>query len=442
MSTVEDRLSSALHARADLVQAHDLRAPEVPQVTALPPAWRRPAAYAVLAAACVVAVAVPVGLELADKPRETAPADGAGWPVVEDISGYDLDGDGAGDDVTLRVPEDGGRARVDVTYADGRAAYRVLDGATAPTRIIGAAATTIGPQQALVLGGSGNGDVTVLLAEGDELVSPARTEEPFYEGVRDTVVGDVWVDEEVLRSSVSHEGGYVAGQVPDDYAVEAYEWTVTADGLVRGEAMRELCVVGGADPAPCDASGAGTGDQPRFYPGPAEPVGVGDSFTATVADVPWTVSLEGTADGEEVEAGEVELVLTGPGAGARVPIPAGYRPHVDRVLVDLASGFPGILVTQQIGDTDGTMHVYWWDGTTLRDLRVDPGVRLGSAGVTNVTWLNDRGELFTRNGSGEDGAPYRTWRWLLSSENTLTPELVGTYCFDFAADPVTWETCS
>lgn len=59
MTTIEDRLTTALHARADLVAPEDLRPPAFPEVGSPGP---RRWVYAAVAAACAAAIAVPFAL--------------------------------------------------------------------------------------------------------------------------------------------------------------------------------------------------------------------------------------------------------------------------------------------------------------------------------------------------------------------------------------------
>ena len=113
MSTLEDRLSAALAARADLVQSEDLRhAPPPEVVVAL---HRRPVVQLLAAAACAAVVSVPFlfngggdfdPVQPVDTPTPVPPngdeVAGADWPVIYRYDGYDVDGDGAGDRVVIR----------------------------------------------------------------------------------------------------------------------------------------------------------------------------------------------------------------------------------------------------------------------------------------------------------------------------------------------------
>ena len=72
MTGIEDRLAQALRARTDLVTA-DRLTPAEPPVAARPGTpWRRPAAYALVAAACAAAIVLPFAL-VGDGGSEPAP---------------------------------------------------------------------------------------------------------------------------------------------------------------------------------------------------------------------------------------------------------------------------------------------------------------------------------------------------------------------------------
>ena len=93
MSTTEDRLISALAARADQVQPENLRVPEVPQAPAAVTFLRRPAAYAVGIAAAAAAIAAPLlitgvigGLGSDDAPAP--PATNGASPTLEPAAGH------------------------------------------------------------------------------------------------------------------------------------------------------------------------------------------------------------------------------------------------------------------------------------------------------------------------------------------------------------------
>jgi hypothetical protein len=69
MTGTEDRLAQALRARTGLI-THDRLTPAAPPVAAEPrPAWRRPVLYALAAAACAGAIALPFALNAGDGPE-------------------------------------------------------------------------------------------------------------------------------------------------------------------------------------------------------------------------------------------------------------------------------------------------------------------------------------------------------------------------------------
>ncbi len=96
MSTaLEDRLTAALHARAELVQPEDLGHQTLRPATRTP-LWRRPAVVALVAAAAVVAVSVPLVLRGDHTGEHPLPATNGIPQPVHALSG-DVDGDGKPD---------------------------------------------------------------------------------------------------------------------------------------------------------------------------------------------------------------------------------------------------------------------------------------------------------------------------------------------------------
>jgi hypothetical protein len=435
MTTMEERLTSALAARAELVQIEDLRPLEVPDVAARSP-WRRPAAYGLLAAACAAVVLVPVGLATlgGDEDNADPSGEGADWPVSSDISGIDMDGDGLQDAAVMRLPDDSHAARLDVELGSGEHEVLMLDGTGRPS--LGARARTLTDTDALVVYRD-TGEVSVVVLGQDGLVVPPRDGSPFTTGLHDGVLTDVWTDGEKLYSSESHEGGYVAGEIPDDYRVDAFYWRITAEDLIRGEEpLGERCVVDGNDPVPCI-------EGPKFYPGPADPIHAGQSFVGSTDAGDVRVSLEGS-DGEEVEAGEVRLVASLPGGSeVSADVPAGYRPTVDRALLDLGDTW-GLHVSQGMGDSLFTTTLYVYRNGNLEVLEPGPGApfeNAGEGGETVVNWINEDGEIFSRRGQGElDTTRHQIWQWRYVG-GELVPESAGTWCFDWFANPTTWGTC-
>ncbi len=108
MSTLmEDRLTAALRARADLVQPEDLQHHSL-QRTRSTPLWRRPVVIALVAAAAVAAIVVPLALRgdnTTEQPLKLShhwpPAPHHGQPtqkLTDHLTG-DVDGDGIADQI-------------------------------------------------------------------------------------------------------------------------------------------------------------------------------------------------------------------------------------------------------------------------------------------------------------------------------------------------------
>ncbi len=136
MTTVEDRLTAALAARADLVQVEDLRPPALPDRSKT---WvRRPATYLAAAAACAAAVAAPfliagddeaqTGHGPATQPADPDPGASAGeggdWPVIR-TARVDVDGDGIEDEALVRDPRRDfvDQIRIEVVLSSGGSAW-------------------------------------------------------------------------------------------------------------------------------------------------------------------------------------------------------------------------------------------------------------------------------------------------------------------------------
>lgn len=153
MTGTEDRLTQALRARTDLI-THDRLTPAAPPVAARPRSpWRRPALYALAAAACAGAIALPFALNTGDgqepgpvqPPTTTATTPAAPSPtksvnatetpnpalppfVDENAAGTILPGEAARlsgnrwDVETLALEMSDGADVLSVTWADGETA--------------------------------------------------------------------------------------------------------------------------------------------------------------------------------------------------------------------------------------------------------------------------------------------------------------------------------
>ena len=243
MSTIEDRLTAALSARADLVRPDDLR--ETPPTSPRPSLLRRPTYLA--AAACAAAVTVPflVAGDGSPKPAPLAPSqapgptpptdvEGAEWPEVREFDTYDVDGDGERDSVVTRT-ESGDEVtqdpwRVEARLSTGEVYAIVLDGS----------GWGINPIDPVDLDGDGDDEILYyngLAAEEIgvlDLVGPTLVDLPVPADPGITSQNDDqgrlrawWLTDDSLHSSRSVEGGFVPGdhtgkQLPREYAVDLW----------------------------------------------------------------------------------------------------------------------------------------------------------------------------------------------------------------------------
>ena len=148
MSTaLENRLTAALRARADLVQPEDLQHLTLPSPRS--PRWRRPAVVALVAAAAAVAIAVPVVLKAEQSSDRVGPTSRIPSPVTA-LSG-DVDGDGRPD----RVEVLDGQLRLTLAADPGHTRVANLSN-TGGVGLIGFA-NVGGPGQGIVVAGVGGG---------------------------------------------------------------------------------------------------------------------------------------------------------------------------------------------------------------------------------------------------------------------------------------------
>lgn len=278
MSTVEDRLTAALEARAELVRTEDLRYVEPPSAPSRLP---RLAAYTVAAAACGAAVAAPFvlgggpGDEATDPPPATqqptsmpAPngddVPGAGWTEAYSYPrAFDVDGDGAPDEVMVRtegaefLPP--GARRVEAHLTTGGVAAVLLDYETydltvvEPVELDGEAGDEI-----LYYRGTETQEMGVLALRDGALVDLAVPDDPGITSQLDERgrLRTRWVEGGELYSSRSVEGGFELGdgtkRIPAEYPVDVWSWDLV-DGELRATALERQCVrTPGSDrPVPC-----------------------------------------------------------------------------------------------------------------------------------------------------------------------------------------------
>ena len=282
MSTVEDRLTAALAARADLVRAEDLRYAEPPP-SASPSRLPRVTAYALAAAACGAAVVAPFvlgggpGDEATDLPPATqqptpAPTPGptpngddlpgGGWTEVYSYPrAYDVDGDGASDEIVVRTEGEEdlppGTRRVEVHLTTGGVAAVLLDYDTydltmvEPVELDG----ETGDEVLYYRGTSDGREIGVLDLVDGALVDLEVPAEPglTHEPDADFHARGWFVDDLVLHSYRTVDGGFVPGtsvSAAPPHEVDVWTWRLAGGELVVAPEGRQ-CWDGADEIRPC-----------------------------------------------------------------------------------------------------------------------------------------------------------------------------------------------
>lgn len=476
MSTIEDRLTSALEARAGQVQPEDLRPAEVPspKVTWL----RHPATYAVVAAACAAVIAAPfvVDLGAGDPDPDPAPPPasqtpdlppqedvGGGWPVEFGTTPVDVDGDGVKDEIRVRhepgKPLAGPRARIEVDLsATGTTVFAVVDSFNAFVNVA----------EAVDLDGDGDRELTIYRDDADYrngaetfavlTLAPDRlleVEVPATPALVTGIIPDadtgrgyqsrVWVGRGGLRSYVTTDtyGGVEPLNLPVVYPVRVTAWSLVDGALVASDqGVQCIDVVNGPDsllPVPCP-DGYGTTTTPTFFPEQDETIGLGESFEVPKGSVTFTVSLEGgPVDHGAVEPGTTELVVGLPGGEVqRVPLPGVWVPAAYTTPVRMPGSDLTVLVAQEGGDSTTMTLVVIRQGKVMAALTDGPvpfgGGWLGAEAQGFQTWIGPDHVVYTRVMTEPMGEQYDVYRWTLGgtvsidATPTLQPQSVG--CFD------------
>ena len=446
MSTLmEDRLSTALRARADQVQPEDLGPVEVPVQGALP---RRPVLLGLAAAAAVAAVVVPFATGgPSGGPRPAPPA--SQGPADPDVNRQDVDGDGRLDHVSIDYEQSEGTYDVVVDLAGGDTLRNGGRAETMPELL-----------PAVDLDGNGGSDV-VLRVDGRPWGMPA-----VY----------TWLEREgLVRAPFPEEetNGWLPGSAQNRWAVRGdrlatweilgdeqapleqvafWTWRLSADGRLTPGTMGTRCLPEGVDhPVDCDGEiGAGIevgprGDLPRMFPAVEEQAGIGEPVRFSYG----SFELRGDVpDGQDsVEAGEVELVVTLSGTENVAPIPAGWTPRLSVQPVAGRGDSPGFLVVQEGGDSS-TMTVYsFWNGK-LQPLGLPSGVPFGSGfsgGEEETlpfrTWITEDGALFTAEEVDPGTGLHRVFTWSDDLGDTLTERYLGDVCIDWLSSPTAYGRC-
>ena len=280
MNTVEDRLTAALAARADLVRAEDLRYAEPP--SSAPSRLPRVAAYTLAAAACGAAVAAPFvlgggpGDEATDLPPATQQptptptpgpspngddVPGGGWTEVYSYPrAYDVDGDGAADRVVVRteVAESlpPGTRRVEVHLTTGGVAAVLLDYATYDlTMVEPVELDDESGDEVLYYRGTETQEIGVLDLVDGALVDLEVPDDPGLTSQPDAGfrARGWFVDDLVLHSYRTVDGGFVPGtsvSAAPPHDVDVWTWRLTGGELEVAPEGRQ-CWDGADEIQPC-----------------------------------------------------------------------------------------------------------------------------------------------------------------------------------------------
>jgi hypothetical protein len=469
MTAMEDRLRAALSARATLVQPERL-SPLGP-VVEVRPRWQSP--WVLLAGAAVfllVLGAVFQGLvrdprsdDVAprpDEPQVVLPDDvGRDWKP-DDLSSparLDLDGDGVEEKVTFlaeKTEERDGRIRLQtVVSGTGEEAYGIADlGSTIGTTALEPVdADTDGDQELVLLheldpdvvGGlyapvvldlrdgllvEAVPDDPDLLLRGSVPVPGSRTE--HYELVRSH---EFWMEDGTLHSSRSVDA-FASGNMtllrPEAYVVDAYEWRLDEDGVLRaGDAS--CLVMAPESQVPCGSEG-----EDGFVPyidsvaTGAFAIGEGADFRQGYR---FSARLEAAADATLVVEGEDGRTLRYDGFPVPDPQVSPVQPM--SVLSDGAS-----LVVTSASDPSYVEVLVQDVGQPgrLRPLEAVGDVDLVNEGEVR-TWQTADGGVVTVTAQ-EDGS-WTAWSWTMVSRTEMAALPWGTVCFDDVDDPSTARQC-
>jgi hypothetical protein len=455
MSTqIEDRLTAALHARAELVQPEDL-GHHIPPQPAPTPLWRRPAVVALVAAAAVVAVAVPVVLRSDHSGHQhPQPVDHAPTPIpkIKHRLAGDVDGDGKPDQIrvsghtlTVTLAADpshrltksddkdlAGLAGLGDVGTPGLGILTVEDSAGKVGVNWGIVALRHGKLRTMAQVGSDSasgslasypGIVFSWVSSGGVPMSGAL--DPMQDGQRRRAV-------KVTRFLPRH------GDLASSY-VGRWCWDVVTQKV----------------PAPC-------------------PQGVTDAFDpGTHGSLPNLARTRGGDYGDSWASGSTDLRIAkarphvkslfkqlynvvGTIDGQQVSGPAGYAdPSLWQSFIDLGHGVRG-LATNDVSKSTWNLLAVTSNG--LVPLAADdpsnganganylhPGTMAAPVGGKlhrSDTWLGPDDQVFTRVENGDGAGHYRVYDWQVSdsSSTTLTPVDLGEVCMDdFQA---TYGTCS
>jgi len=264
MSTLEDRLSAALAARAELVQPEDLTHHAPP---AERPSRLRPVLYGLAAAACAAALAAPFVLgegrggeaphvpATSQSPSQVPPeppAPPADWPVIDSWRSLDVDGDGAKDQLVTQN-ESGEEIsleewRVQVRFATGSFATYPVGRHFSVNLVEPVDVDGDGADEILLYNGEEKHELMVLRYDGVGGVTGLRIpDEPGLTSAPDETfrTRGWWVEDGGLFSYRTVEGGFVPGTSnasPPPYEVDIWRWDIGPDDRLVPVALPSGCL--------------------------------------------------------------------------------------------------------------------------------------------------------------------------------------------------------
>lgn len=374
---LETRLTAALQARAEQVTPESLPPLAVPEPRVVP-FVRRPATWAVAAAAAAVLIALPFVLggttHRSERPPTTEGPSPTETATPSQLTG-DLDGDGYTE--TVSIDEHGVISVVLASSSSGTPL--TVDAGADGTTIAGLA--SIDPAHpkahAILSVDHGLGQVfrvtdaglTEVLVRGEEDYETFTAENGMLWGVADD------------RLLIAYDTG-----VPNVWVTMRY--LLGDDGKLDTTTLGELCVEGDALPVPC-GGGAGVVEpddnyQVPLFPRATDSVRPGGSMPIAIdgGGEPGQITLDGSKLTVDWPGGSPAESVTIPGEGS------------NELLSTLMSGteVPGIVVLQTHEDGYKYYLLVTWRAGHLTLL--DTGGQT-YAGDDQNTWLSTTGRLFT-----------------------------------------------
>lgn len=448
MSTaLEDRLVSALRARAEEVRPEDLR-PVPPPAAFGAPTWRRSAVYVAAAAAVTAAVGIPLWSRL-EGSDDRGPK-----PDQPPVASRDVDGDGRPDraslatdgTLTVRLATE---ESLSWSFPRGTELIGLADIGGA-----GAAVVTAGPQH----GQLGTRDISVLqrIAQGGSRGILAKVEQvglPPQIGETFTT----WIADGVLYSGSWEEG---AGQ---QVRLRTASYFLDPNtGELGPVTQPDWCWDRATEPDPRPCAGndefappvGGQASLPALFPeSSAQYLYHGQVWLSDIDGDGTTdvVRLAGkvTRDSAKVTDGQVHLIVDDGSGGWDVPLPGGALPALSRELVLVGPVTPRGAIVVVGGNSVGVTYTLY-DARDGRQITVPAhsgvpmfsGVPIGGD-AEYTTWIAGR-RLYTRLATG-DPLRYQVWRWRVVDQlggPAVVPDPLGTVCIDTSADPYRYGDCS